>query len=171
MKIFERIVRTKIVNYLEQHHLLIDNQHGFRRGRSCLSELLDHYTEIIDNFNEGNDTDTIFLDFAKAFDKVDHEVLLRKLENLGITGKLHDWLSAFLTNRVQKVSVNGFHSHSILVLSGVPQGTVLGPILFLIYINDINNQIEHSSLRSFADDTRLLKDITGEQDIVKLQTT
>ena len=97
----------------------------FRKGKSCLSELLDHYTEIVNSFNEGSDTDAIFLDFAKAFDKVDHDVLLRKLQNLGITGELHNWIRSFLTNRVQKVTVDGFHSRLVAVLSGVPQGTAL----------------------------------------------
>ena len=169
IKIFERVVRNHIVNHLEHNNLLINNQHGFRKGKSCLSELLDHYTEIVNSFNEGSDTDAIFLDFAKAFDKVDHDVLLRKLQNLGITGELHNWIRSFLTNRVQKVTVDGFHSRLVAVLSGVPQGTVLGPILFLIYINDINEHIQHSSLRSFADDTRILKRIEGHADMHKLQ--
>jgi hypothetical protein len=130
IKVFERIIRDKLVNYLEENQLISLNQHGFRRGRSCLSELLAHLQDILLNANNGEGTDTIYLDFGKAFDKVDHKLLLKKLERYGIKGKLLNWFKAFLSNRKQEVAVDGFKSFALAVLSGVPQGSVLGLYLF-----------------------------------------
>ena len=114
-------------------------------------------------------TDTIYLDFSKAFDKVDHNLLVKKMQLFGINGKLLCWLKAFLRNRKQKVAVNGFFSFIEVVLSGVPQGTVLGPLLFLLFVNDMSKAVKHSVLRLFADDCRLLKAIDSDTDKCKLQ--
>ena len=148
-----------MVDHLETRNLLSRNQHGFRKGPSCLTHLLKHIDEVIQSILEGNEHDVVYLDFAKAFNKVDHEILLQKLHIFGVRGKLHDWIKDFLLNRSQLVTVSGVHSVLALVLSGVPQGSVLGPILFLIYIDDLNNCLEGSSSGSFADDTRLSKSI------------
>ena len=120
--------------------------------------------------NDSNNCDVIYLDFAKAFDKVDHSLLLHKLSLYGITGKIHRWIKNFLLNRSQKVTVNGHHSYLAPVQSGVPQGTVLGPILFLLFINDLENDVKASTVSSYADDTRLLKSISGPSDVVKMQS-
>ena len=119
-----------------------------------------HFDDILCNSLEGADTDAIYLDFAKAFDKVDHQLLLKKLKAFGVTGKVFQWIESFLLDRDQYVAVNGVKSSvSKVITSRVPQGTVLGPILFIIFINDMNESIVSSILRSFADDTRILKAI------------
>ena len=168
IKIFERVLRNKIVHHLESHGLLSCEQHGFRKGKSCLTQLLKHFDDILQNLLNNQETDAIFLDFAKAFDKVDHQILLQKLKNIGITGRILAWIRNFLQDREQVVLVGGVHSYIAKVLSGVPQGTVLGPILFLIFANDINCVL-HSKVGSFADDTRVFKSISTCMDSHLLQ--
>ena len=168
-KVFEKIVRAKIQNHLEENNLYNDNQHGFRKGRSCLSQLLQHTERLIHYLENGNNIDVIYLDFSKAFDRVDHTILLYKLRRNGINGKLLEWIRSFLTHRTQRVSVNSTLSAETEVISGVPQGSVLGPLLFLIMIQDIDNNIFHSILASFADDTRLMKEISKPEDVYHLQ--
>ena len=172
IKIFERVIRKKLVCYLESNSILSNKQHGFRKGRSCLTHLLKHIDDIIQSLLNGNDHDVIYLDFAKAFDKVDHEILVHKLRQCGVQlvqGKLLKWIEQFLTNGKQFVTINGFHSMLALVLSGVPQGSVLGPILFLIYINDLHCHLKGCTAGSFADDTRLSKQISSCDDVLILQ--
>ena len=169
IKIFEKCARNKIMEYLETHNLYSENQHGFRKGRSCLSKLLEHYDWVLHNLAEGRNVDVVFLDFAKAFDKVDHGILLRKVNELGITGKLGRWLHSFLTGRVQTVVVDGLKSEEADVVSGVPQGSVLGPLLFLIHMGDIGQRMEDSTLSSFADDTSVSRAITSAADVTHLQ--
>ena len=112
IKIFERIVRNQLFTHLESNTLICDNQHGFRKHRSCLTQLIPHINNILLNALKGEDTDVIYLDFAKAFDKVDHEILLKKLHAYGVRGKLLSWLTCYLTNRQQSVVINGEHSYS-----------------------------------------------------------
>jgi hypothetical protein len=169
IKLFEKIVRTNIVEYLDGNNLLNKSQHGFRKARSCVSQLLDHYDKILTLLESGFNVDTIYLDFAKAFDKVDHAIVLEKLSLLGIKGKLLGWIKSFLTDRTQYVIVNGFLSEPCKVLSGVPQGSVIGPLLFLVLIGDIDVAIKSSFLSSFADDTRVGKGIKNLNDANDLQ--
>ena len=165
------MVRDQLIEHIEKNNLLSKNQHGFRRGFSCLTKLLAHYEEILRNYMNGSDTDVIYLDYAKAFDKVDHILLLKKLKMYRITGHTYKWIEAFLQTRTQKVVIKGYSSFIAAVLSGVPQGSVLGPILFLIFINDINYIELNSTIRCFADDTRLTKSIqNSQQDTTKLQS-
>ena len=168
-KTCERIVRDRIIDHLVRNNLLCKHQHGFRRGHSCLTQLLNHINIVILNFINNTDTDCIYLDYAKAFDLVDHELLIHKLQCYGIQGSLLAWIKSFLTDRYQTVSVNGTHSYKSKVKSGVPQGTVLGPILFLVYINDIDKCIKHSFISCFADDTRVSKGISDSADVKHLQ--
>ena len=162
MKTFERVFRKNLVGYLEDTNLLSDNQHGFRKKRSCMTQLLSHVEKIYESLNRNEEVDVIYLDFAKAFDKVDHQVLLAKLERYGIGGHALSWLREFLLDRKQAVVVEGHRSTLRLVLSGVPQGTVLGPVLFVLYINDLLERISNGF--GFADDTKLIgaiKDMIG----------
>ena len=169
IKIFERIVRKHIVFHLVKNTIICPNQHGFQTGKSCLTQLLPHIQNILQNLQNDMDTDVIYLDYAKAFDKVDHQILLQKLYQYGIRGKLLSWLNSYLSDRSQTVVVNGHHSKPELVKSGVPQGTVLGPVLFIIYLNDLESCIKHSIASSFADDTRLKKTIQSTDDSKLLQ--
>ena len=146
------------------------SQHGFRAGRSCISQLLSNYDKILDHLGSGTNVDTIYLDFAKAFDKVDHAIVLKKLSLLGIRGKLLNWIQSFLSSRSQMVMVNGVLSHPAPVTSGVPQGSVIGPLLFLVLIDDIDKNVAHAFLSSFADDTRLTGRVNGVNDASLLQT-
>jgi hypothetical protein len=118
---------------------------------------------------EGHDVDIVYVDFAKAFDKVDINIAMRKIRSLGITGLLADWIHCFLTHRTQQVVVNSAKSKSIEVISGVPQGSVLGPLIFLILIGDIDKDIVTSFLSSFADDTRIGREVDDEEDEKSLQ--
>ena len=169
IKIFERVIRKHIVQHLEKNHLICKNQHGFQKHKSCLTQLLPHIDYILKNFLNNTDTDVVYLDYAKAFDKVDHQILLNKLYSYGIRGRLLMWLNSYLTNRWQTVVINGVQSQPAKVTSGVPQGTVLGPVLFIIYLNDLESCIKHSVTSSFADDTRLKKSINSSKDTELLQ--
>merc|ERR1739842_211877 len=129
-------------------------QHGFVPGRSTRSQLLVHYKDIYKALEEGVRIDTVFLDFSKAFDKLDHNILLKKVAKHKIKGKIGNWIREFLVNRKFTVIVNGTKSDQEDVLSGVPQGTVLAAILFIIMISDIDKEVRRSVIRCFADDTR-----------------
>ena len=170
IKIFEKVLRKHIVSFMEKHMLFNNSQHGFRGGRSCLSQLLSHFDRITASLEKGFGVDVIYLDFAKAFDKVDHIITLHKLKDLGIQGKLGLWIHNFLINRTQSVIVEGRKSSPKPVISGVPQGSVLGPILFLILMGDIDKNVVSAFLSSFADDTRVGNVITSQSDVANLQT-
>ena len=169
IKVFERVIRCKMVNFIEGNNLLNPNQHGFRSGRSCLTQLLHHIDDIINDLCNDSNADVIYLDFSKAFDKVDHNILLRKLWAYGIRGRLYRWIEAFLRDRKQFVIVEGWKSFLAAVISGVPQGTVLGPLLFLLYIDDITTVVLHSKIKIFADDSKIHKLIRSLLDRLLLQ--
>ena len=169
IKIYERIIRKKLVEYLEQNDLICNKQHGFRSGRSCLTRLLHHFDDVLESLTNNAEFDFIYLDYAKAFDKVDHKLLMKKLHLYGIHPKIISWIESFLTDRKQAVVVDGQLSVFAPIISGVPQGTVLGPILFLIFINDIEHSISSSIVRCFADDTRISISIKCENDVKLLQ--
>ena len=119
-------VLVNLVEFLEKNNLFSSKQHGFRKGRSCLTQLLQHMDFLFQNYLDNSETDVIYLDYAKAFDKVDHSILLEKIKAYGIEGKVYTWIEQFLCGRTQTVIVDGKKSVTLPVLSGVPQGTVLG---------------------------------------------
>ena len=144
---------SSIMQHFQTHCILSDNQHGFRRGRSCETQLLEFVEELTTNLEGGRQTDIIILDFTKAFDQVNHHSLLvHKLQCYDIRGSTITWIANFLSDRRQAVVVDGSCSSYVRVRSGVPQGSILGPCLFLAYINDLPEKLTALS-RLFADDT------------------
>ncbi len=162
-KIMEKIVKRGIVGHLEENQLLSNLQHGFRSGRSCLTQLLEYLEDLEDALDDGDAVDVIYLDCRKAFDTVPHLRLLKKLRAVGIGGDIVKWIESFLNNRVQRVATRGSHSQWLRVWSGVPQGSVLGPILFLVYVNDLMETVQ-SEGKLFADDTKIYRRIKTSQD-------
>jgi hypothetical protein len=167
-KMMESIVRDSLVEHMMSHKLFCDEQHGFVPGRSCMTQLLvtlELWSEMLDS---GAPIDVIYLDFRKAFDTVPHQRLISKLKAYGIKGKLLGWISDFLSGRSQRVVVNGSLSSWASIFSGIPQGSVLGPILFVIFINDLPDVV-NSSVKIFADDTKLFRPLSSSEDEVILQ--
>ena len=130
----EQVVYKDVMNHLENYDILIANQHGFRKNHSCETQLILTVEDLARNVDNGDQMDILIIDFSKAFDKVPHRRLLSKLQFYGIQGKTLAWIESWLTNRSQSVIVEGVCSSSVAVTSGVPQGTVLGPLMFLLYL-------------------------------------
>jgi hypothetical protein len=167
-KVMEGLVRDKIVSHMNDNNLFSRHQHGFISGRSCMTQLLEvmeQWTHIID---EKGCIDTVFFDFMKAFDSVPHRRLATKWKAYGIQGELSSWIEAFLKDRRQRVNVNNNLSAWKDVTSGVPQGSVIGPLLFVIYINDLPEMV-HNTLKLFADDTKLYSQVETEEDCQQMQ--
>ena len=169
-KIMERLIRDELMRFLTTNMLLSERQFGFVPGRSCTLQLLVCIEEWTKQFDEGNCVDIIYTDFCKAFDMVSHPKLLAKISSLGISGEIGSWIRSFLTDRYQSVRVEGSFSNWARVKSGVPQGSVLGPILFLMYINDLPDAVQEDVSKRFADDAKLAKLISSVQDAINLQS-
>lgn len=163
-KVLESIIKENIVTHLNKEGLINDNQHGFVSGKSCLTNLLEALEYITSTLDRGQDVDGIYLDYAKAFDSVPHNRLILKLRGYGIEGNLIKWIQCFLTDRTQKVSIRGSQSSSVPVTSGVPQGSVLGPLLFILYVNEIP-EIVKSKMYMYADDSKLLNESRNHRTI------
>ena len=169
-KILEHIVCKHLLDHLERHNLLTTLQHGFRKAHSCESQLLITLDDLCATFDKMTQTDVGIMDFSWAFDTVPYERLLGKLAHYSIQGRTNSWICAFLTGRSMSVVVDGESSEPTPFLSGVPQGTVLGPLLFLIYINDMPSQVSKGTwIRLLADDCPMNRQIQNVNDQTILQ--
>jgi hypothetical protein len=169
-KILESIVRDSLIKHFQENNLFSNKQYGFIKGRSTVSQLLtlmDKWTEALE---QGGQVDVIYTDLEKAFDKVPHEQLIRKLKSYKINTNIINWINSFLSDRRQRVRISDSFSKWEKVMSGIPQGSILGPLLFIIYINDLEDSCsENSHVALYADDTKLYKYVKHENDAIKLQ--
>ncbi|XP_076034815.1 uncharacterized protein LOC143021293 [Oratosquilla oratoria] len=167
-KMLESIIVNRLREHIEGHNLIRDSQHGFSKGKSCVTNPLSFYTKVYKASDNNENYDVIYLDFSKAFDKVPHQRLLNKIKAHGIGGKVLEWIRARISNRKQRVTINGIKSRWGNVTSGVPQGSVLGPLLFIMYINDLDDGL-NSDVSKFADDTKIGRLIRSGEDAQILQ--
>ena len=157
-KIFESAINMQLIHFLTVNNMLSQSQHGFTKQKSIDSALSEFVNDIVSTLDKSEIAMGLFVDFSKAFDCVDHSLLLAKLEKYGVRGIVHDWFNSYLSNRFQQVKINDSLSSLAVVNTGVPQGSILGPTLFVIFINDMLNYIDHPlcSIVSYADDTNVL---------------
>jgi len=169
-KVMESIIKDKLIAYLLEKKLITKQQHGFLAKHSTCSQLLECVNDWTIELNVRHSVDVAYIDFQKAFDSVVGSKLGHKLISYGISGSLLDWLSAFLSDRVQTVKVNNRFSDYVSVKSGVPQGSVLGPVLFLLYVNDLVDLFGPGlTAKMFADDVKIYAVINDVNDTVTFQ--
>ena len=164
-KIFEKMLLLLIQDDIERRALISDSQHGFRKRHSTVTNLLLTYDYVLECLDRNQPVDVIYLDFRKAFDKISHELLLRKLFQLKFAPSIVNWISSFLTDRTQSVIINGLASQPVSVPSGVPQGSLIGPLLFVLYLNDLFNVRIKSKLIAYADDTKLFGAVSKDNNL------
>ena len=169
-KVLERCVFNHCYHHLSPSFYQF--QHGFLKGKSTTTQLLEVYHDILDSVASGNEVDVIYLDLSKAFDKVPHNLLLLKLKHYGINGSLLSWFGSYLTDRYQRVALDGSFSDWLPVTSGVPQGSILGPLLFVLYVNDVPNYIQYNStIALFADDSKLFNPFSIQPPVTIFRVT
>ena len=169
-KVLEHLIYNKVSKFITDNNILCLHQFGFRQQHSTTQQLLIFLTNVHHALNNSPKCDVIYLDFKKAFDSVPHQELLLKLWKVGVVGSLWRWFREYLSNRYQHVCINNSNSSTLPVISGVPQGSLLGPLLFLIYINDLPFSLKHSESFLFADDTKCLRPIRSPHDCILLQS-
>ena len=168
-KVLEGLVREHLSEFMKTNKLLSPKQYGFIKGRSTTLQLLKVLDDWTRSLEKGKQIDTIYMDFKKAFDTVPHRRLIGKLKSYHISAELTRWIENFLEEREQHVGINGKVSRWHKIMSGIPQGSVLGPFLFVLYINDLPDTLE-STPYMYADDTKIYRNIEGRHDIATLQT-
>ena len=170
-RLFEKIMKESIVRHLDQHSIIPASQHGFSTGKSTITQMLESLNDWTLAMSQKQNVDIIYFDFEKAFDKVPHGKLLRKLHVLGLHPKIIEWIREFLTNRCFRVHLNNTFSSPRVICSGVPQGSVLSPVLFTIYAYDLPESVSSFGVqcKMFADDVKIYKSVSCEEDARNLQ--
>ena len=166
-KVFEKVVLTSIQSHV--YSAISNHQHGFIPGRSTATNLILYTDFISKEINSGRQVDAVYLDFSKVFDSVDHSLLNFKLNSYGLCGNLNSWFRSYLTDRLQRVVISGHKSAWGKVTSGVPQGSILGPIMIIMYINDFTRCVKNSEMSLYADDSKIFKSIDTKSDCKSLQ--
>ena len=170
VKVMESIIRDHLLDHMMKNKSFCDAEHGFDPGRSCMTQLLvviELWREMLDS---GDPVDAIYLDFSKAFDIVPHQRLFNKVKTYGVVGDTYEWIKAFLIWHTHQIIANSSLSSWLEMLSGIPQGSVLGPILFVLFINDLPDMVQ-STAHIFADDTKVYRKVLTDQDCIEHKQT
>ncbi len=171
LSIISKVLERCVFNNIKYHvyEQISPYQNGFMPGKSCITQLVDVFERIGRELDRGKQIDVLYLDMSKAFDKVSHATLLHRLRQFGFGGNILKWFRSYLTNRHQRTTILGATSKSLPVTSGVPQGSILGPLLFLLYEDHLSNAVRASNIATFADDTKIFRTISSNSDAVALQ--
>ena len=165
----EKFIKNSLNNHLINNNILSKEQFGFVTGRNTITQLLVTINDWMQELDNDIPIDAAYMDFRKAFDTVPHQRLITKLKSYNICGPILNWIKSFLSDRTQFVKINNSVSNSLQVSSGVPQGSVLGPTLFIYFINDLPNVTSNSNIKIFADDTKAYNSINNSENIINLQ--